>query len=183
VRGLSAAIDDQMDLGAVQLQLRTVGEKWQELKQSIFALSLSNDQSEDDAVDGGSSDKTAISDTSSVGNVDETDEKENQSSQCSVSQAEEQKSVDLSENNALSDASQRQQQPAPPLRERNHSNSERQVSRCPESDPLIQTLWSSFREKLNGDQQSVDEQVDRLIADALDENNLAQMYEGWTAWV
>jgi len=44
------------------------------------------------------------------------------------------------------------------------------------------------REKLEGKDAecggcSVEEQAERLISQAVDLDNLAQLYEGWTAWV
>jgi len=53
-------------------------------------------------------------------------------------------------------------------------------------------VWKRVREKLEGKDAecggsegacSVEEQVERLISQAVDFDNLAQLYEGWTAWV
>lgn len=53
-------------------------------------------------------------------------------------------------------------------------------------------VWKRVREKLEGKDAecggregacSVEEQVESLISQAVDLDNLAQLYEGWTAWV
>lgn len=58
-----------------------------------------------------------------------------------------------------------------------------------ESNSYAVNVWKRIYQKLEGrdvdnsKSLNVKEQVDYLITQATDSNNLAVLYEGWTAWV